>query len=104
MKCEVCNKDYEGRGKVCNACRMRKSREKDVKQVEQPKVLSDIADLQLKKEVKQKQELETFGKGQNGQDMLYCEVCLFHVMRYCKNWHDCKHYLKDYDITGVRYL
>ena len=32
MKCEVCNKEYEGRGKVCNACRMKKSRLKEVTQ------------------------------------------------------------------------
>ena len=44
-------------------------------------------------------KLETFGKGWNGEDMLYCESCLFHVVKYCKDYHNCKHYLKDYDIT-----
>ena len=26
IKCETCDKDYEGRGKVCDACRKQKSR------------------------------------------------------------------------------
>ena len=97
MKCVTCSKEFKNRGKICVTCRVRKHRDvtQNTSVLHQEKTKPVIT--------QKKDELETFGKGQNGEDMLYCEECLFHVMRYCKNWHDCKHYLKDYDITGVKY-
>ena len=46
MKCEVCDKEYKGRGKVCDTCRKRKSREQNV--IQEPSVTKATATVEVK--------------------------------------------------------
>ena len=100
MQCLNCKTDIKlVKGKrvrlyCSDKCRMAYKRNNEQTNNEQPKSISEQGKTN---------KLEIFGKGWNGENLIYCEICLFHVPAYCNNWHDCKHYLKDYDITGVRY-